>query len=663
MDPEAGTVEVNGEPTGSLELINWEGASGRRSTSVDADGSGGAAGAEIRPGVLNVALTGAERGRLLMDELHWDGARPAANVVQRSLLRLRPGWELAIGEVPILSNLRLDQELTLRSGNVLSSGGVADPGGFLDGSLVSRSTLGATLPVAEAEGRLRIEAEQQISRLTAGHSATIPGSGFPLSLRDEFDTTIRGSEDAATRHETELRLRAAESELAALGFSSQGGEDGARRTWSARLGTGSLLPVSSQATLEITERGVAAAGIPSGYGPAWWHTLRLIEPASYDSVATRGIDGEVGLTYQAQPVGAVLTVTGESLHEVGRQREGALRTSLRTPITPAATSGSLEVTPSYSRRVRLIGSSAEDPGVLGDLERYGGSIGSQGYIVRSIPIAEFFGETLRNRFQVASAPFDDAAYSARLDAAIDGEAGFRPVALLIPSSAEGSLGRSLEREESAVRDYREIDLRVRTSAVNLFGRFGARPTFAWYETDEYRIRTEYSRRRALGVETAPQHESSVSVGADARLFFGSPGEGADAAPEDSLFILPTTSYTWSRGPEQQTSGTLTQEIETDFTWRAARVPDWELPLVEEPISALRHTETVRGTAAWQLVGDAAGSSNLTLVASHSSTLHFGERGEISAGINVGVGREPYGDTDSGSTSFGLQASLSGALRF
>ncbi len=447
--------------------------------------------------------------------------------------------------------------------------------------------------------------------------------------------------------------------MASVGFASRSGSDGSRRSWNARVGSGELLAVSSRASLRLAEQGPVSVELPGDYGGSWWQTLLLIQPDAYDEVATRTMDAEMNIRYANEPLGGRLAASAAWLHEIGAQRETGLTAELSAPITlRPATPRAIAVTPGYSRSLRLRGISVQDSGLLRDFGNYWDNVAGQSYVALSVPGAELFGDSLRQHFRDASQAYEEARYSARAEAELEGSAGFRPIALLLPSAATASLTRRLERDASSLQDYRDLTVRIATSAVNLFGRVGARPTFDWYETDEYRIRTAYIRSRELSAGRPAAHSSTVSLGADLRLFFGR--APADTGLQDTLSFIPKTVYSWSRGPAAETDSTLEQELETTLVWSAPNTPSWDLSLIDEPVSAVRHSEALTGTARWSLTG---AESELRIVAKHTSAIHFGERGTVSAGIHLGVAREPYGTTEGNSTTFGFQTSLSGTLRF
>ena len=123
-------------------------------------------------GLLTLTLAGADAGRLFLDEVHWQGSRATATVVQRSRLSARPEWSVSLGRVPLLSNVALDQEVILRSG---------------DAHEKLRALVRLfTHDQFEVEVQLVLEREEAIAKLRELVGATDPAEAADGTIRQRF---------------------------------------------------------------------------------------------------------------------------------------------------------------------------------------------------------------------------------------------------------------------------------------------------------------------------------------------------------------------------------------------------------------------------------------------------------------------------------------------
>ncbi|MFP4483724.1 MAG: hypothetical protein ACLFO1_02610 [Spirochaetaceae bacterium] len=636
IDPHSETATVNGEGAGTVTVTGWS------------------PGAEV--GLLTLALDGAGSGRLLIDEVHWQGSRAAATMVQRTRLSARPDWSVTLGPVAVLSDIALDQEVILRSGDALD-------GSFTNGSVTSRSSLGAQLPLAGITGRTTAGFAGDVTRLSAGHTVIVPSAGFPVRITDVFDTTLIGGDgggsgtdtgaagSGGTAHRSDARIRLRGTEVLRGEASVREDADGIRRDWNVSATSGDLVPGSPRAVLRLSDRRAPGAddGVGGSYVDGWTRSGRLYLPGNLEDATNRRAGAEASFSYTDAVVGTAAGAEASLDHQIATRREDALTASVSLPISlrreaPTA----IRMTPTYMRSLRLIRATTTDPGPTGDVADYGESVWSQYYARRAPPFGELFLTSLREDFTEATTAVERARYRAEASAEVEGNAGTRPIYLLLPSSGRLTLARSLEREESAVSDLRETSLLLRSAAINLFGRVGARPIMDLYRTDEYRLQTEFSRRRSL---SPPGHTSSISGSLDGRFF----GDG-----EAALTVVPEVAFTWTEAEGEEAAQTLEPSLEATFTWGARRVPEWSVPVISQPVTGIVNTEQLAAEATWKR---APGELDATLVASHISAVQFSEHGEISFGVDVGIGRESGASGNGPAAFLGFQGTLGGTLRF
>lgn len=634
LRPAAGEVLVNGESLGTLVTENW-----REDRSV---------------GLLSLRLDGVDSGRLLVDEVHLAGSSPRGSMIQRSSLNYRPDWQLSAGGVELLSGFALEQELVLRSGNLFE-----DP--FSRGSATSRSRVGAQFPGFRLDGRAEAGIAGEVTRLSLGHELRVPRPSAPLLFRDDFTTRMQGG---SPEHAHTLGLDVAlpdaggrERRILGAEYRTVFGSDGLRRLWSTTLSGAGFLPAGPALSLQLSETD-ADADLPDpalapGYGERWWESLRRFVPALRDGATRRSASARGSFLLEGNVLGAGGELNAELSRQVAARRDDLLEGHVSLPITLSPESpDAMRITPRYSRRVGVGDSVTEDAGFAGAIRDYGRMLAGQRYVYASIPGLELFASSLPSDFAEQSGDYSAASYEAEAELQLEGAPGFRPVDLLIPSGVSAGISRELRRRESGVEDTRSTILRLRTVALNLFGSQGARPLTSLYRSDEYRLEASLQRDRTLLPGALDEASNTLSAALDGR-FFG--------AEQNALTVAPELGYAWEGLGSARKAGSLKPSLEAVFSWTARRIPDWRIPVITEPVSALVHREKLAGSADWDLAG---GYLEGTLVGTHSSTLQFGRRGDITLAVDVGLGRENAREADAGGALIlGLQGSLSGTLNF
>jgi hypothetical protein len=206
--------------------------------------------------------------------------------------------------------------------------------------------------------------------------------------------------------------------------------------------------------------------------------------------------------------------------------------------------------------------------------------------------------------------------------------------LIIPAKFELELQRELLRVEDLVSDGFGVNVKLRATALNLFGSRGAYPYFSAFEDDEY------SWSAGFGANFVSNDTTTYQLLLQQLLFFGS-GE------KSQLSISNRTEIDWGTETEWN------EVLETIFTWNTPLTTGISIPLINIEIEKdvyFKHEESVSL--------DISGSPiNLTLLLSHSSELILGDIGSLTGLLHIGVG---YGEEI---WLFGLEGGLRAKVTF
>ncbi len=649
------TVTLPVEATDRWRRVQVDLASGatfvdgeRIEATVDTDGDTAGA-ASVR-----FTLKGSESGVLYLDELHLADPEGMLGVGARGSARfVRDGALVRAGRFTVLGNLDLRQELSYTGAGFAP--GFADP--FTTSSVASLSTVATDLLVARIEAEMDLLWSGVTAAIRGGHSVTVPAGGGGLSLSDTYSHG-RTATSFSRGNKLSLRLFGVNS---VFGTDAVAREEVFRQGWSASVqGTlGEASSASLSASAVHAAEGVP--GRPPGYVDAWLQGYRYLTPWNPEEYVERRGSADGRVAVGTRPVGLSLAPRVEyAVADRGRDRvqQDSGSVELTVPVRLQGPAGGVSATPGYRRGFAHrrsapgVGAFPEDVRLLAE-----GLQGSR-YLYAAVPYAELFDAETPRLFAEYSAERSTARYSPGASLEFGRQVGSRIVDLFTPAALRVGVTRSLQREAGTLRDGLTTDLSLRSTALNLFGAFGAYSLTDAYETEEI----THAIQLTVATTEPLQNDGARGAGEPTRRIDAVVQQFLDfsGGNERGLSVDSRMAVRWGDPNEVQGKSMLS------YRWGALTVEPPLPRMIERLVDAppvLSHNEVVRydGTL-WNPDSTVLPAE---VLATHESTLRFGTQGSVTALIGLGWARLPVsaGETQEPIHHVGIQGELRGRIVF
>jgi hypothetical protein len=630
--PATATILVNGEPVDAAVTMDGETA-----------------------GIttLRLALEGSEAGLLYVDEVHLTEPAGMLGVgVVGSGHFVHDGAILRAGDFALLGNLELRQELSYTSAGFAP--GFADP--FTASSVASVSSVAADLPAARIEGEVDLLWSAGTTSIRGGHSVTIPTTVDWFSLSDSYSHG-RTATSFARGNELAVRVLGVSGMLATEAVAL---EELFRQEWSGSLqgtlgsaGSGSVSASAVHAAEGVPER-------PSGYVDAWLRGYSFLTPWNPAGYVERraAADGRLGM--DTRPLGfSVAPNVAYAVANRGpdRVQEDSGSLELRLPVRLPGPAGGLSLTPGYRRefthRRRYPGTGAFPT----DVRRFGDGLRDSRYLYDTAPYAELVDEQTPRMFAKRSESHSAARYTPGASVEVGRRPGSRMIDLFAPSAMRVGVSRTLQREAHTLRDGLTTDVSLRSTALNLFGAFGAYSLTDIYETEEitHAAQLTAAATEPLHADGSPAGDPTWRIDGVVQQFLDFSG-GTDRG----LSLDSRMAVRWGDQNEVQGRSTVS------FRWGGVpvtlRLPQILERFVDAP-TVLSHNDTVRYDGTLWNPGRTVLPAEV--LGTHKSTLRFGTQGSISGMIGIGWARLPVsaGETKEPIHHVGIQGELRGQIVF
>jgi len=293
------------------------------------------------------------------------------------------------------------------------------------------------------------------------------------------------------------------------------------------------------------------------------------------------------------------------------------------------------VKPGYRRNLEIVSLETGPGDYASDFSRSFQRICSQQYLYGQIPYAELYSLDAEQRFLDLSADLEEASYSAEAYLQLSRRFSSRIRDLFLPSSLELRLQKKFIKDEDLTDLFNTYNLQVRSTALNLFGDYGAYPLFPFYRTDEFSAALSFSLDVDGHTATNENKRPTLEMILDHYLSFEGEADNAltienrlnleyDKAVEATIFEKYGTKVTWG------------DTVKFLYTWYRYPETGVKLPFLPAKIGEQgywSHLESLE----LKMKGPTEGSSfhPLNVMMSHESAVVLPDYGEISSEISVG----------------------------
>jgi hypothetical protein len=582
-------------------------------------------------------------GAVYLDEVLCTEPRVALGAAVEGEISARfPGAILAAGGVSILSNVTIDQRISLATAGFSPLYGVP----LAAEDLSSRTRLGADILSARVQADILLRETAGSFSASGSHSLAVPLAGRAVVLTDSYALAPGG--DASRSNSLDIRPPWGFS--VRLASQAQSIDEQLSQAWTAlaAMTPAPAVQLSAQVDLSQAVNGYAASG--AWYGARWVEDYALLAPwAGGNDVARReklALRAAVAPTTAARPwdleAGVAASAEGSEYSSTGRTQESSLdaSTAFSYRFGQGASASSLSLR--YTRALALTTAESAGPAFAAEASSFGAAILGQGYLLTGIPFVEIFADPSAEVLALWPPGLREGAYAPAATLLFQRTYGSVPRDLLVPSLVEVSVGRAIDRTADLARSALYVRPRIVNRALNLFGKLGSVPLFPLFRTDEYSLGVSGSLEQEAG---QPLQLALLSVEGSAMLS-GFKGE--------ELTIVETLRREENDDAAQAPLAQLASETQLlyDWTFRPAQgVPLKLLPAQVTREASFAHRESAVLTVRWQDAG-AFHPFNLTL--GHATSLVFPEHGYLKASAGMGMDLESLAD---GSFAFRIAVKL------
>jgi hypothetical protein len=539
-----------------------------------------------------------------------------------------PGVVLEAGNVPLLSNVGLRQDVSLVSAGFAPLYGTPSP----SEDLSSRTQADADILFVRTSVDVRMREAAGSFSASGGHRVTIPASASPVTVSDAFSLNWAGG---FSRENTVVLTPGSFLSLSLDASANADPDQGIslgllNQSWQASLGLTPFSPLTISSTLLLSQA-VSGYQLPlDWYGARWTREASLVLPwdGGADVLRSEQLGFKAGIP--ASPVGFNLEALANSARKadstptgLSQQNDLSISLALLTRFGQGASDMSLSL--AYRRFVSMTTSPQPGPRFSAETYEYFNALSSQAYMLNAVPFVELLSDnsgTVLGAWQSAGA--SQGIYSPSVLLSFQRSFGARLLDLIVPSTVEVSVGQDLKKTADLFQTTMYVRPKIGTRAVNLFGELGVYPFLPMVRTDEYSLGVSGSVDGGPGL---PTRLSTLS----AEAFVSLTGVG-----EGTLTLMEMLRR------DQSTTVTFTNDAQVLLEWIARPQGGVILPLLPQEIGRtgyFAHRESVDVTTGYS---DTGAYHPFTLVLGHSSSIVYDTHGTIKASLNLGMDGENIG---------------------
>ncbi|MGD0727113.1 MAG: hypothetical protein ABSB63_16295 [Spirochaetia bacterium] len=614
---------------------------------------------------LTVSVSGSPAtppaGFLYIDEIYCTDPQGDVGVAFVGNLSAKfPGTVLASGNVPILSNVAIRQDVSLISAGFAPLYGVPSP----SEDLSSRTQADADIFFVRTNVDLQLREAAGSFSAAGAHKVMIPTVASPVTVTDAFSLNWAGGFSREntlvltpgsfltltldTSANAQPDVSASTSLLnpdAAVGATlpSQTGGIGTgllNQSWQASLALNPFSPLTVSSNLSLSQALEGYVLPTQWYGASWAREASLVMPwdGGTDVLRSEQLGFKAGIP--ASPFGFSLEAQGNAARSADSTLTGLSQendTSLSMALLlnlPQGGGSDMSMSLAYKRYLSLTTSPLPGPRFSSEADEYFNVLSSQAYLLNAVPFTELLtNNSARLLADWQSAGATQGIYSPSVVLSFQRSFGARIIDLFVPSTAEIAVGQDFKKTADLSQTTMYFRPKIGTRAVNLFGALGVYPLLPMVRTDEYSLSMSASVDGGPGL---PTRLSTLS----AETFASLTGEKDSALTlVNTLRMDRSTTVTGSAGAETYT---LSNDSQVLLEWSTRPSGGVILPLLSNEIGKtgyFAHRESVDITEGYINTG---AYHPFTLVLGHSSAIVYEGHGSIKATINLGMDAENVG---------------------
>jgi len=476
------------------------------------------------------------------------------------------------------------------------------------------------------DGRSSSDLKELSYSLAGGHSLTLPVRFLHTTFKDSFSKKEEGQGESMSKGDSILvnlpqvtRITAGIDDSLYAGLFTQ--------SWYGNINIDILSPLILSCGASVKKSFTDYTEIAGNYFSSWIKSFSYFVPYFSEAETDRLFSLNAGITLDTKPAG--IKIGAETSTENSDVLRDRLYLSVEVPLKFFPEGGNaLSVTPEYTRELKLTSGENRNAVLIEDIEKLKKDIFLNSYIGTGIPFKEMVGENLKDTFSLLTQNYEQASYTPGFLINLSRNYGSRIIDLIAPSMLAVSFKRELNRDFNEIDDAYTAGLKLRSSALNLFGKLGAYPFFNFYSSDEFG-NSLFLDMNFNGDYSVSKY--SLSAEQYLTLFWGD---------NDTLTLRHLLKLA------NETEIQYSDSTGFSFIWNIKSGKGLDIPYVPEKVmkgSFIKNTETLSGST--------ENSHPVNVTVGHESSIILPDYGYVKLNSKVGFDYESMGSGTSGQKAF------------
>ena len=508
-------------------------------------------------------------GNFCIDEIILEEAAPLYRLNGGLAAEYRlPGTLLAIKKFPLLADFSVSTALESEiHGDPFTQDRDAGSG------LISRSNASVSLLGVKIDGNLALSAAPEEFNWNAGHE--LSWAKGPFQASESFSASPA---DDTLDHRVNIGF----SKLFRTSFNAGVYDDLGRqeRKWNLLMGMDPPAPKKSGAKqsyipaigMDFTAAWTSKSSSfdNKNYGLLWVESWQPVAPDLGNGADSRETRSIVIINENTKPLGAILTLEGNTMYIKNfSSTRSSNRVGLELPLELKSLALNFRMERGFKKHLQFSGNDVLDEG-----RKFGEGINDSLPLWAVFPFYSLFTPDLNdslNKSLRESPSANITEYTWFND--LFGISGSFPVfydyrAFLVPANASVNIERLLEQKMDTRLDILSLRGSLGFSAINMFGAFGYKPLFNFYQSDEYSSVLETSI--AIPVNEEISYRLQWSAGAGFRGFTGAELGFYNTATIGSSGWLESMQIDWTYPRQKSLIGSIygwiARVLKTQSSW-------------------------------------------------------------------------------------------------
>ncbi len=462
---------------------------------------------------------------------------------------------------------------------------------------------------------------------TLGHTLDVPVYGFPLLLSDHYYEKFGQLDEFSKSNGVNLSLSGVGG--VNLNFKSDYVDNSIQREWNGSVNLSFKRIFKGSASASISRSEIDYSHSSGNYFSDWLGSFNLLNPAILALEVDRGIRiksgnelsifnlGGVSIGVKSQICGNVHTF---NFTETSQDTENLYEVSFSFPLEFVGADG-LTIEPEYKRSLSLTLTRGYTNSLLTDLYTLWNGVLTNPYFYNEIPFVELYDTSLFTDVINSSDLFKGVDYVPSVSLTLSRNYGSYLSDLFLPSSLVFGFQREINSEYSLVSESFKSSLKLKATAINLFGKLGAYSYFNFYKTDEFNY-SLYGEIETDKIGTVNSYTLGIIH------YINLTGERRDYSIQNTLNL--------GGNFEDKALDRVKDTLDFSFKWRVWNVPEFfkiMLPYAWARETFLENEENLSYIYLSRDSGDTL--LPISFLIEHWTRLKIRKKGFI--GINVGTG--------------------------